>query len=249
MLVLAYHAVSASWPSALAVAPAMLERQLQLLRRRGYHGLTFAECERRRMAGTLPKRCVVITFDDGYHSTLMAKPILEAAGFPATVFVVTQFVESGAPLSWPGIDDWLDSDQAGELRPLSWEELRELSASGWEIGSHTLTHVRLPTLEDTLLAAELEDSREAIRRRVGACETIAYPYGLADRRVAGAALSAGYLSGCTLPRSHAVDEPHLRPRVSIYSKDRSLRFRAKISPASLALRRAKLIAATGSRAG
>ena len=38
---------------------------------------------------------------------------------------------------------WLDSPHAGELTPMSWDELGELSELGWELGSHTRTHPRL----------------------------------------------------------------------------------------------------------
>ena len=76
-----YHAVSASWRSPLAVSPAALRRQCTLLRSRGFTGLTFTESERRRREGRLPERCVVVTFDDGYASTLQAKGILDEAGF------------------------------------------------------------------------------------------------------------------------------------------------------------------------
>src|SRR5687767_13770895 len=87
-IVVCYHAVSATWPSALAVSESLLAAQLSVLARRGYVGLTLEDAERRRADGRLPRRTLVITFDDGYASTLRAKPILERLGFPATVFVV-----------------------------------------------------------------------------------------------------------------------------------------------------------------
>ncbi len=236
-LVLSYHAVSSSWPSALAVPESVLEAQLGLLRRRGYVGLTFAEWARRHAAGTLPQRSVAVTFDDGYASTLKAKPILDALGFPGTVFVVVDFVASGDPLQWPGIDEWRSSEHAQELQPLNWEQLEELTSAGWEVGSHTLSHPRLPGLDPEALDAELRDSRTAIVDRVGACETIAYPYGEADERVAAAAEAAGYLAGCTLTAFHVVDDAYRRVRVGLYSRDTGLRLRGKLSVAGLALRR------------
>ena len=138
-LVLAYHAVSSSWSSPLAISVAHLRCQLAYLRRNGYVGLKFAEAERRRGDGSLPERTVVVTFDDGYASNRRALPLLEEVGFPATVFVVTDFVDSGAPLCWFGIDHELASESVDELRPLTWEELRTLQDAGWEIGSHTVT--------------------------------------------------------------------------------------------------------------
>ena len=130
-LLLAYHAVGA-WSPALAIPEHALRAQLTLLQRRGYVGLTAAEAERRRQDGTLPARTVVVTFDDGFRSVLRARPILEELGFPATVFVVTSFVESGEPLQWPGLEQseeslgWHPEDSL--LIPLEGREGRILAS-------------------------------------------------------------------------------------------------------------------------
>jgi peptidoglycan/xylan/chitin deacetylase (PgdA/CDA1 family) len=237
-LILCYHAVSSVWRTQLAVAETQLAGQLAALRRRGYVGLTFAESERARLAGRLPKRTAVVTFDDGFASTSRARPALEEAGFPATVFVVTDFVESGDALSF--IPNGSGAQAADELAPLGWSELAELLELGWEVGSHTVTHPRLPDIDSRELQRELELSRETIERRLGSCETLAYPYGAADERVAAAAAEAGYLAACTLTGAHRVDERFRRSRVGIYRNDAGLRGRAKLSPVGQALRRTGL---------
>jgi peptidoglycan/xylan/chitin deacetylase (PgdA/CDA1 family) len=185
--------------------------------------------EQLRRKGELPARSVAITFDDGYASVLRARGILTAAGYPATVFVVTQFAESGSLLQWPGIDHWLEREHASELQPLSWDALESLQEAGWEIGSHTVTHPRLPDLDDATLARELAESRQAIAERVGDCRVLAYPYGEADARVAAAAAAAGYDSACTLSISHRIDEPLRRPRTGMYDHDQGIRLRIKTS--------------------
>ncbi len=95
-LILCYHAVSADWPSSLAMPPDTFGRQLRRLAGKGYVGLTLSQAEERMAAGTLPKRTVVVTFDDAYTSTLLAKPILAEHGYPATVFAVTDFAGRAA---------------------------------------------------------------------------------------------------------------------------------------------------------
>jgi peptidoglycan/xylan/chitin deacetylase (PgdA/CDA1 family) len=230
--------VSSSWPSILAVGEKLFEHHVSLLRERAYEGLTLTEAEARRRDGTLRRRSVVITFDDAFASTLAAKPILDAAEFPATVYVPTQFVDRADPLTFAQTHG--DETHVDELRPLTWDQLAELRDAGWEIGSHTVTHPRLPDLTDADLGRELELSREVIRERFGRCDTVAYPYGLADERVAAAAMKAGYLAGCTLTASHRIDERFRRPRVGLYPADTGLRLRAKLSPILRGLRRTPL---------
>lgn len=242
-LILCYHAVSSDWDSSLAVPASLLAQHADILRRRGYVGLTFADAERRRRQGTLPRRSVVFTFDDGYESTLRAVPVLAAAGFPGTVFVVTRFVDSGLPLRWPAIERWLSGRSAGELGSLGWSQLEGLLERGWEVGSHTVTHPRLPELGDGELEHELGSSLETLRARLGACDTIAYPFGLADDRVARFAAAAGYLAGATLSDAHREDKPLLRPRIGLYPGDHGIRAKTKLSPAIAAFRRTRVAAA------
>jgi peptidoglycan/xylan/chitin deacetylase (PgdA/CDA1 family) len=231
-LLLAYHAVGAG---SVAIPERALRTQLSLLSRRGYVGLTAAEAERRRQDGTLPPRTVVVTFDDGFRSVLRAKPILDEVGFPATVFAVTSFVESGEPLRWPGLERSEES--------LGWSQLELLREAGWEVGSHTVTHPLLPDVGDAELERELADSRAAIRQRLDSCETLAYPYGRADERTAAAAARAGYLAAFTLGRAHRPDEPLRRPRLGLRGVDRGLRLRVRLSTGATLARRSRPAAA------
>lgn len=240
-LILAFHAVSSSWRSGLVVSERSLESQVSFLRRRGYVGLTFAESEHRRAAGALPEKSVVVTFDDGLASVVRAKPILDSVGFPATIFLIKRFMEAGDP---PYSDSVLDSGPASELRPIDWRAVEMLVEGGWEVGSHTASHPLLPNLANDELMVELESSRAWIAERLGKCETLAYPYGRADERVASAAEKAGYLAACTLTGAHLVDEPYRRPRLELYEADVGLRLAAKTAPLSFTLRRSRIAKAT-----
>lgn len=241
-LILCYHGIGSRWPSTLAMPEKILDEQLSLLRHRGYEGFTFAEWERRRARHELPSRSVVVTFDDGYASTLKAVPILRRIGFPGTVFPVVNFVESGELMSWPGVEQWSTGDYAEQMVSLTWSQLEDLVSAGWEVGSHTINHPHLPMLDDGDLQTELRESRAAIAKRLGRCETVAYPYGEANAQVAAAAARAGYSAACTLTRFHLSDESHLRPRVGLYPNDTGARFRFKISRAGLSIRRSRLLA-------
>lgn len=84
-------------PWGLSVSPDNFAAQLDQLRR-SRTVLPMAEFAARALAGTLPRRAVAITFDDGYVDNLeAASPILIDAGLPATLFLATgPTVEHGA---------------------------------------------------------------------------------------------------------------------------------------------------------
>ena len=227
LLVLCYHALSDRWNAALSTTPAKFTAQLELLQRRGYRGVTFTES----VTGAASGKAVAVTFDDAFRSVgRLAEPILTRLGWPATVFVPTDFAGTERPMSWPGIDHW-GREFEPELMPMSWDELDALAVRGWEIGSHTCSHPRLSGLGDDALDDELRRSKEACEDRLGrACESIAYPYGDHDLRVAAAARRAGYRAGGTLPKRLRADDPLRWPRVGVYHVDDVRRFKVKASP-------------------
>jgi peptidoglycan/xylan/chitin deacetylase (PgdA/CDA1 family) len=236
VLVLCYHAFSERWPAPLAVSPASLRAQLELLVERGYRGATFSEA----VVSPSKGRTLAVTFDDAFLSVREhAEPVLSSLGLPGTVFVVTDFAESGGALSWPGIDHWHGGLHEGELGGLTWEQLRDLDRRGWEIGSHTCSHPHLTRLDDHTLSRELLASREACEHALGGrCTSLAYPYGDVDERVVAAAGAAGYVTGAALPRWAGKPSPLAFPRVGVYNSDSRRRFRLKVSPAVRSLQRA-----------
>jgi peptidoglycan/xylan/chitin deacetylase (PgdA/CDA1 family) len=225
-LVLYYHAVSDRWPAPLAVSPDRLRTQLEYLRGQGYEGVTFSQL----VAGDRPRRAMAVTFDDGYRSVFdRALPLLSELGMTGTVFVPTGLTGVSEPMSWRGIEQWVGTPFEDELMPLSWDQARALRDAGWEIGSHTVSHARLPDLGHAAVVRELVDSRERLARELGVpCRTLAYPYGAQDRRVREAAREAGYAAAAGV-RVGPLD-PYCWPRVGAYAHDVPWRFRLKVSP-------------------
>jgi heparosan-N-sulfate-glucuronate 5-epimerase len=224
-LVLAYHAVSAHWPSSLAVTPDRLREQLEMLIRHGYVGATFAEVVR----GDVTAKSVAVTFDDGFRSVVEhAFPVLSELGLRATIFVPAGLMGIGAPMSWSGLDRWVGTEWENELVPATWDELRGLRDAGWEIASHTWSHARLPLLSDDDLATELVRSRERCAEEMGEpCETLAYPYGDYDGRVQAAARDSGYAAAASI--HPGPERPYSWPRIGVYSIDEGFRYRMKAS--------------------
>lgn len=166
--VLCYHRFGTR-VSKLTVSPAAFDAQMQFLARNGYEVITLARLAR-FLDGkeTLPPKSVVITIDDGYRATYdIAYPILKKYGFPATVFLYSDFVGASDALTWP--------------------QMKEMEASGLvEIQPHSKTHsnltLRLPDETEARyrdrIRREVEVPVEAIRGRLdSASRTYAYPYG------------------------------------------------------------------------
>ncbi len=227
ILILCYHAVSESWPAATAVSPSALGEHVEQLRSHGYRGTTFGEA----VLAPRAARIVAFTFDDAHRSVLEhAHPILSDAGWPATVFVPTDYATEQRPLDWPGLDEWRGGAWEGELECLSWSELEFLAGDGWEIGSHTCSHPRLSALAAADIERECKQSRAEIERRLRRpCETFAYPYSDYDERVVDAVCAAGYRLAATAPRTRAAPLPLLWPRPVVSRQDVGLRFRIRTS--------------------
>jgi peptidoglycan/xylan/chitin deacetylase (PgdA/CDA1 family) len=183
------------------------------------------------VSGRCPPKSVAVTFDDAWRSVLeRAYPILSRLETPATVFVPIDYPDRDGTMSWPGVDRWLGGPHEGEMRCLSWSELRDLADKGWEIGSHSCSHPRLTTLADDELGRQLRESRAACEREVGSpCESFAYPYGDCDERVIAATGAAGYSGAGALESKLTPGQPLRWPRIGIYRADDRRRYAFKVS--------------------
>jgi peptidoglycan/xylan/chitin deacetylase (PgdA/CDA1 family) len=140
-------------------------------------------------------------------------------------------------MAWAGLKEWLEGPFEGELKCMSWEELDQLAAAGWEVGSHTRSHPALTELDDVSLGRELEGSRQACEQRLSRpCRSFAYPYGDVDDRVVAAAREAGYEAAATFGGRFALSDPFRWPRVAVLRSDSAARFRLKVSPWTRRLR-------------
>ncbi len=226
-LVLCYHAVG-EWPHPLSVPAARLRAQLTAILRRGYRGVTLSAAVNEPSRG----RQLVVTFDDGFGSVVHeALPVLQELGVPATVFVPTSYVTHRWVLTWPGFDAPRDAPP-GFLRPMSWADVGVLLDAGWEVGSHTRTHVRLGQLDDRDLSEELVRSREECEQQVQRpCRSLAYPFGSTDLRVVAASRDAGYDSGVVVGAGRLGADPMRVPRIPVGGRDTAARFAVKTSRA------------------
>jgi len=181
--ILMYHRISESAGDRLAVTPERFVAQMDFLAGHNFEVLSLQEAQRRLSARDELARTVVLTFDDGYRDFLTtAAPILKQHRFPATLFVVTGRLGDKA--------QWRSEGQAGRL--LTRDELEELRAQGFSLGSHTVTHADLRKLDDAALEQELVESRAAIAELGETFIPFAYPGGTFSRRERDAVAGAGY---------------------------------------------------------
>ncbi len=103
LLILAFHGIAVDqehhWRRLLYFTADELERRLRLLQRWRMNVLPLAEAVERLENGSLPPRSAVLTFDDGladFHQ--VSWPLVERAGFPATVYVTTYYSDKRVPI-------------------------------------------------------------------------------------------------------------------------------------------------------
>ena len=158
------------------VTAAAFDAQMKNLVDKGYHTVTFDDVVENQLTGKpLPDHPIVLTFDDGWKTQYeYAVPILEKYHLTGTFFIITSYI--------------------GAKSYMSLDELKDLHANGFEIASHTETHPKLPTLDDTKLAQELAGSKKILEEKLGIpITTLAYSYYAHDARVMKATQDAGYL--------------------------------------------------------
>lgn len=158
----------------------------------------------------------------GAWSAVLPAPVLgrarEVAGGDPDPYAVSVAVEELEPANRHAlaaqVAEQLGADRisGGGLRA---DEVRML-AREQTVGFHGARHEPMSLLDDGALASELDDGRAELAAAAGQpLQTIAYPHGRADRRVADAARARGFAVGFTV-RAAAVtpgDDPLLLGRV------------------------------------
>jgi peptidoglycan/xylan/chitin deacetylase (PgdA/CDA1 family) len=202
--ILMYHQIDAaphkgSALRGLVVAPRTFYWHMAVMRLLGYRGLSMSDLVP-YLLGRKQGRVFGITFDDGYVNNLKnALPVLTRFGFTSTCYVVPGLL--GKTNVWDaehGIDQVPLMDAA---------DLQTWIAAGQEIGSHTMTHARLPGLDDAQLGAEVAGSKgslEAMLMMRGGVRHFCYPYGAYDAAALNATRAGGYVTATTTVRGRVL---------------------------------------------
>ena len=172
LTVLAYHQVKEPADDCSTVSPAAFSEQMRHLKTH-YDVVSLSDGVAAVTAGGPARRLVAITFDDGYRdNATIAAPILRSLGLPACFFVSTDMIGSAVPFP----------HDVAQRRPpqehMSWDDVRQLAATGFEIGSHTCSHADMGTVTRGQSRDELRRSRERLEHELGRPVSLfAFPYG------------------------------------------------------------------------
>ena len=150
-----------------------------------------------------PAKSVALTFDGGFEDNrLLAAPILERLGLPATFFLVSQ--------AGPTLD-----------------EARRLVGGVIRFGASTRTHPDLTAIAGAEVEVEVAGSRGELEAALGSPVTaFAYPYGKTSAKIQEVVRDAGFLGACTTVPGHnrvAVD-PYALRRLEVRGTDSLIRF-------------------------
>ncbi|MDP8299388.1 MAG: polysaccharide deacetylase family protein [Candidatus Tantalella remota] len=216
--ILMYHAVSDVEGSSLNVTPKNFARQMDFLHDAGYSVISLNELvDKIKKGDKAAPKTVVITFDDGYEDNyLHAFPSLEKYDMPATIFLITGYVDT-------------------RKNYLKWEQVRLMMKNGMDFGGHTRDDVYLPGVRDEhSLWNQIAGSREDIESNIdGEALYFCYPTGGFTEQVKDIVKKAGYKGACTTNRGYdrSNTDVYELNRVKITNSDttKPFHFRAKLS--------------------
>lgn len=232
--ILMYHHVSRQ-PGLVTISPQNFAAQMTWLAKNGYHTASCADLEGFLRGRELPRRTVMVTFDDGYLDNYVhAYPTLKHLGLHALVFAVTDWIGDGAARPVAGEDgvpslfnhrdcgEHIRSGNADDAA-MRWSEVERTLAEGvFEFQSHTASHARWDKLlthadeKSAALAQDLERSRQALRQRIGLESThLCWPQGYFDADYLAVARQQGFTHlyttrpGTLLPNGDATNLPRI----------------------------------------
>lgn len=182
--ILLYHHISPDPPySKYFVSQVNFSQQMNTLVESGYTTIPLTLLtETMRSGGYIPSRPVIITFDDGNEDIyLYAFPIMQKLGLSGVFYIIPPRI---------GANGIAKKDQ-----------IKEMLAAGWEIGSHSMTHGDL-TQDNINPNYEIWQSKLQLEDMFGiSVNTFAYPYGSFNPFIADKVYKYGYQTAMGLGKS------------------------------------------------
>jgi peptidoglycan/xylan/chitin deacetylase (PgdA/CDA1 family)/folate-dependent phosphoribosylglycinamide formyltransferase PurN len=167
-----YHHLVSDRPHRFGVGTSYFLRQVNYLLRH-YRVVSLSEAVELIRKGPVKVPTVAITFDDGYADNFVnLRAVTEATGVPIGYFVATEHISTGNEFGHDG----LFSEQG--FAPNTWDQVRVLKHSGYEIGSHTRNHADCGSVDPQFLQAEIISSLEDLKNNLGPVAHFSFPFGM-----------------------------------------------------------------------
>ncbi len=192
--ILVYHRFDPSAPGPTTITPKTFESHLDYLASNGYRVIPLRQLVE-FLVGHAPApapRSIVITVDDGHESVYTELfPLVKKARIPVTLFIYPSAISHAS-------------------YALTWDQLRELTASGlFDVQSHTYWHpnfnlerLRLdPHRYREFVTFQLTQSKATLERMLGCrVDLLAWPFGIYDDQLMQMAAHSGYIAAFTIER-------------------------------------------------
>jgi peptidoglycan/xylan/chitin deacetylase (PgdA/CDA1 family) len=231
--ILAYHSVGDMPPhkdlKRLNTPPNLFEQHLEYLANSGYRVISLDDLENCLKENKLNRfKTVVLTFNDGYKNWYEnVLPILGKYGYPATMFIVSEYLDCKDPFVW--IEDGLRYGA-----PLSTLEIKEMLKHNFTVGSHSLSHPDLTKLTHDDCIREIGKSKKKLEELFGKpVDYFAYPFGARvhiTKEIKEHVRDAGYKSALSniMGRNENDNDLYALKRIRIDWSDNISRFRLKL---------------------
>ncbi|WP_206886385.1 polysaccharide deacetylase family protein [Alicyclobacillus mali (ex Roth et al. 2021)] len=221
--ILEYHAANDVPGDEATLRKGQLQQEFYWLKTHGFHTINFGQLYAAWYYGyKLPRRPILITFDDGYESFYTdVLPLLQKFRFQATCFIIAGYVHT-----------WIDTKV--EFPTMTQAQLEQLQASGLvDIEGHSYSHPNLTYVPSSRLEQEIKGSSEILSKIVKhPIWVFCYPYGAYNSTIIHTVETSGYALATTQNEGYAnlAQGPYTLDRIPILRDTSFQEFQEILAP-------------------
>lgn len=213
-ILLYHHVEGQDFTNRYTVSIPDFQAQMETLSEMGYTTIPISLFLDALLEGAdLPEKPIVISFDDGHKSVYdNAFPIMNEFNFTGVFYIVANRLG--------GVENFVDV-----------KELNIMIDAGWEVGSHSFSHIDLTQAHERV-SREIGESKSRLENRLSSqIQTFAYPFGTIDPFLAQKVNDYGYRAGMGLGTNsvHTWNNLFYLERIEIYGDYSLEEFIARIS--------------------
>jgi Polysaccharide deacetylase len=181
-----FHHLVSDRPHRLGISTEHFLRHVRFLQKY-YDVVSLEKAIEMLQSNSVRRPTVVLTFDDGYQDNFInLRAVVEQTGVPVTMFISSDHVDRESEFAHD-----LEYNHPGFF-PLTWNQVRQMQASGFEIGSHTRTHFNCGSEDSAALESEIAGSKDDLEKNLGQpIQFFSFPFGLPENMSPQAVKIAG----------------------------------------------------------